>query len=376
MKLIKRIVFWEPSTSPHKVDFYSSIVNLNPSVEVICCAQTDFTRRHKDIGWTFIPNKLVKTFINPPVLQIEGLIANDLESTLHIFSGIRWVPIIVTALKLVKNNHANFAIMSEPRESEGFFGLIRFIQSWLSESWIKKNVKFILAQGANGPLWFNSIGYNKEIIFPFAYFINPPPDYLSYRSLSKLSKKPIQVAYIGRLVKMKGIFDLVKAIHIFGNNIKLNIVGSGSAKFLLKNKCDFFCLKVNFFDHIPLYKIYDFLSEMDVLVLASTAKDGWGVVVSEALMSGVAVICTPNVGASIMLDYPIFGIKVPPHSPKSIADSIKYLKHKNLLSMEVRKKRAAFSRQKLSANAGAKYLIEIINFRFHGGPSPLAYYNA
>lgn len=43
------------------------------------------------------------------------------------------------------------------------------------------------------------------------------------------------------------------------------------------------------------------MSEYDVLVLPSR-YDGWGVVVNEALMAGVPVICSDQVGASAVVE--------------------------------------------------------------------------
>ncbi|MDP1045310.1 glycosyltransferase, partial [Klebsiella pneumoniae] len=63
---------------------------------------------------------------------------------------------------------------------------------------------------------------------------------------------------------------------------------------------------------LPMSDVNCFFRQVDVLVLASTtADDGWGVVVSEALMCGVAVVATATVGASVVLERSLFGRCVP-----------------------------------------------------------------
>lgn len=371
---LSRIVFWEPCLSPHKVDFFTAIKNINPSIEVICCANSNLSIERQAQGWNIQASDKFLTILSPSQAEIDQLIIDQLDTTLHVFSGIRWVPSIVAGLKSVKRNRAKFAIMSEPRVREGWKGELRFLHSWFTEGWLRKNAQFVLAQGGNGPSWFKSVGYPENRIFPFAYFIDPP------KHLNLLNNKlgnpihPIRVGYVGRLVEMKGVFDLVDAVAKLGTVAQLSIVGSGSEEQVLRARCQQLQLEVNFLGVMPMHDVSNFMSELDVLVLASTSKDGWGVVVSEALMAGTAVIATPFVGASVVLDRALFGKCVSAKSPESIAQAIIELHSHDAFSIENRVQRSDLARNCLSAESGAQHFLDIINWRFLQAVRPSPFY--
>jgi glycosyltransferase involved in cell wall biosynthesis len=121
---------------------------------------------------------------------------------------------------------------------------------------------------------------------------------------------------------------------------------------------------------LPNHEIGRFMQSVDVLLLPSITKDGWGVVVSEALMCGTAVVATNCVGASLMLAVPLFGRCVPALSPKAIAQAITDLRNSGSFSSQSRTARANCARRFLSADAGAKYLMEIIAWRFGSSMKP------
>lgn len=376
MLQLSRIVFWEPSTSPHKIDFFVALATIAPSIEVICCANSELTDERKVQGWSIKPTKAFRTIVAPSQAAIDKLVGEHANSTLHIFSGIRWVPIVVAGLKAVKRNRARFAIMSEPRVREGWKGSLRFLHSWLTETWLRHHAEFVLAQGKNGPPWFRSVGYPEARIFPFAYFVDPPKQLASTDEKPRDADRPIQIGYVGRLVKMKGVFDLVAATEKLGSSAQLGIVGSGPEEQALKTACAELQLDAKFIGVLPIQEVGGFMRKLDVLVLASTEKDGWGVVVSEALMCGTAVIATPCVGASLVLNESIFGSCVPAGSPESIADAVRDLHASGLFSAEARIKRQTLARARLSAEGGARHLMDIVGWRFSGGVRPHPFYES
>lgn len=368
-----RIVFWDPCTSPHKADFFSALATIAPDIEVICCANSELAQERQAQGWTIKPTNTFRTIVAPSQAEIDQLTGEQINSTLHIFSGIRWVPSIVAGLKAVKCKHARFAIMSEPRVREGWKGSLRILHSWLTESWLRRHTEFVLAIGKNGPPWFRSVGYPNDRIFPFAYFVDPPKQLASTDEKSPDADRPIQIGYVGRLVKMKGVFDLVAATAKLGPSAQLSVVGSGPEEQTLKTTCAELQLDAKFLGVLPIQEVGIFMRKLDVLVLASTSKDGWGVVVSEALMSGTAVIATPCVGASLMLDESLFGRCVPAGSPDSIANAARELQASTAYTAEARSKREVLARSRLSSEGGAKHLLDIIKWRLGVGQRPVPF---
>jgi glycosyltransferase involved in cell wall biosynthesis len=372
--IVKRIVFWEPSVSPHKVDFYRGLLQCI-NIDVVVCAAKDISDERKSMGWSVAAIDNMSVFLNPEKIKILEIISFEIESTLHIFSGLRHIPMIVNALGFAKKNGVHFALYHEPRVREGWKGELRFLQSWLTEGWFRKNAEFVLAIGRNGPPWFTSVGYPADRVLPFAYFVDPPKQVSDSVALSPRQDDSIQIGYVGRLVKMKGVFDLVVAVAKLGKSAKLRIVGMGPDEQALKALCKQLHLEVDFLGVLPITEVGIFMSQLDVLVLASTSKDdGWGVVVSEALMCGTAVIATPCVGASVVLDAPMFGRCVPANAPDAIAQAVQELTEAGAFSEVNRLGRRTAARQLLSADAGARHLRDILQWRFAGGVKPLPFY--
>lgn len=371
MFLLSRIVFWETCTSPHKNALFNALCEIAPDIEIICSADRNYSVEREAQGWSFDSKNRFNVVVSPEQKAVDKLVSDKLDSTLHIFSGIRWVPTIVKGLKAVRRKKAKFAIMSEPRVNEGWRGTLRYMQSWLTEGWLRNNAEFILAIGKNGPAWFEGVGYPKDRIFPFAYFIEPPISGILENELNNPIERPIRIVYVGRLIKMKGIFDLVYAVSQLKFTAKLTIIGTGVEENALRLLCRNLKVDADFLGVIPNKKIGVLISQMDILVLASTSKDdGWGVVISEALMVGTAVIATPCVGASIILDNNLFGQCVPAESPKSLMTAIQDLKSSGAFSNVTRFRRQEGAIKKLSANAGANYLLSIIDYRLGNGERP------
>lgn len=371
---LKRLVFWEPCVSPHKVDLFSALAATVPNIEVICCADSDLPIERQALGWSVKPTNSFRTVVAPSETEIAQLVCERLDATFHVFSGIHWVPNIVAGLKTVKRYNGKFCIMSEPRVREGWKGTLRLLHSWLTEGWLRRNAAFILAQGKNGPSWFRAAGYPGDRIFPFAYFVDVPRQTIPSHSYSSAADQPIHIGYVGRFVKMKGVFDLVEAVRKLGSSVQLSFVGAGPEEDALKAACNEFHINAKFIGILPCQEVGNFMRNLDILVLASTSKDGWGVVVSEALMCGTAVIATPCVGASLMLEDPLFGMCVAAESPDAIADAVRALKASSAFTAQARSNRELLARSRLSGESGARHFLDIVQWRFYGGPRPIPFH--
>lgn len=362
-----RVVFWEPTVSPHKADFFSAFAAAVPGCEVICVADQDLLANRKEMGWAVPLAQNYELVISPSEMQISQLTLPS-DNVLHVFSGIRHVPSIVSALKNIKKCNQAFAIMSEPRIAEGFKGLLRYFQSWLTEGWLRKNAAFVLGIGRNGPPWFISVGYSQNKVFPFAYFIDT-------QEVSNLEpREGITVAYVGRLTQSKGVRDLFAAMtHLKG--VRLIVVGGGELEAELKTYASQNELDVQFLGVKNIIDIPSILANVDVLVLPSVTKDGWGVVVSESLLVGTAAIATGCVGASVLLENPLLGRVISACNPAGICRAIAEVNSAGGFSIGARRERAKIAQSMLTGEAGATYLIKIIRHIFEGDPCPPPFFS-
>lgn len=358
---VRRIVFWEPCESPHKSDLFTRLAALAPDIEVICCADTALPQARREQGWSVPEAAGWRTVIAPDARQIAQLVGEARETTLHIFSGIRWVPSIVAGLAEVRRTGARFALLAEPRVREGWRGALRFAQSWFTEGWLRRRAAFVLAIGRNGPLWFRSVGYPADRIFPFAYFVDAPvvPTAVAERPAGA----PLRVGYLGRLVQSKGVPDLVAACALLQGRCTLTLAGTGGDRAALEAQASATGVNATFLGAIASDTVPDFLAGVDVLVLASvTTDDGWGVAASEALLAGVPVVVSRQVGASIAIVHPALGRVVDGGAPAQLAAAIEACGTPEMTSAAARGRRRAWSRRVLDATSGARHLLAVLRW--------------
>ena len=132
--------------------------------------------------------------------------------------------------------------------------------------------------------------------------------------------------FVGRLVPVKGIEQLVQAYKDYRSSVadpwELVIVGKGH----LKNICD----------NVDGIEVKDFIQPKDLpqlfaeatcLILPSTFEP-WGVVIHEATISGLAVICTHDCGASTMFVRDGQNGYIINHDAASLAEAMKKISSK------------------------------------------------
>lgn len=369
--MFERIIFWEPSASPHKSDFIEALACLMAGVEVICVADQDLLPERRLMGWRLKTPEKHRLVVAPPAEMVSALI-DEPKKTLHVFSGIRHVPVIVSALRAVRRRRGHFAIMSEPRVSEGWKGLLRRSQSLLMEGGLRREAAFVLAIGRNGPPWFRSVGYPPEKIFPFAYFVDG--EALRPEGSSETGARRIKLGFVGRVTRAKGVEVLVDAMRQCPD-AGLSVVGGGDLLEKLRSDCAASTLNVEFLGSRPMAEVPSLMCGFDVLVLPSiTTDDGWGVVVSEALLAGTAVVASSCVGASILLDDPLFGVCVTPGRPDEIAAAVMRLRDSDAYSPAAREQRSARAQQILTGAAGAASFKKIVDHCFFRGDRPAPFY--
>ncbi len=139
------------------------------------------------------------------------------------------------------------------------------------------------------------------------------------------NKNDFNVGYVGTLSAQKNVSGLIEAISILYNkgiDIKLLIVGPIDHNSFNENelKQDF----ITYAGYVNQSELHKYYKQMDVFVLNSI-QDGFGMVISQALASGVPVIATRATGALdiIVNDYNGYVIEV--NDPNEIVNKIEYL---------------------------------------------------
>ncbi|MBE3557385.1 MAG: glycosyltransferase family 4 protein [Firmicutes bacterium] len=137
----------------------------------------------------------------------------------------------------------------------------------------------------------------------------------------------LRLLFVGQVTQRKGLSYLLQAMQQLGiNNYTLTIVGQmqGSARILNPHRYLFQQIP-----HVPQTELRELYRQADIFVFP-TLVEGMGLVVLEAMASGLPVITTPNGPGDIVRDG-IDGFLIPPRNVSAIVDRVEYLRaHQNL----------------------------------------------
>jgi glycosyltransferase involved in cell wall biosynthesis len=201
--------------------------------------------------------------------------------------------------------------MAETGDWAGLRGLARrAISRWQAHT-LGPDLSFVLAIGSLGVRWFEAAGFPPEMVYPWAYFVDPPATSATSQHSPSF---PPTCCFAGRLEHLKGADLLLRALGRLGHAAwYLDVVGDGSQRQALTRLAEDLGIagKVRFLGAMARDRALGVIARSDLLVLPSRRKDGWGAVVNEALHFGVPVICTDSCGAADLLVDPVRGEVVP-----------------------------------------------------------------
>jgi hypothetical protein len=101
--------------------------------------------------------------------------------------------------------------------------------------------------------------------------------------------------------------------------------------------------------------------------------DGWGAVISEALMAGAAVVSSYKVGASMCLADEVRGKVVRGLTGTEVAAAIDGIICNGLCAKSFREIRSQWADKHLTARVGVEYLLKILDHLFHERARPKSY---
>jgi glycosyltransferase involved in cell wall biosynthesis len=370
------LYFWDPSVSPHKSALVRHASEMPQVERCVYIAQEPFPQGRQGQGWESASTDGFEVVIAPNARAIDEIVANSPPNAVHIFGGIHWVPVIINGLDSVICRRRRFGIMSEPRVLEGPSGILRLLHSLLSERKVRINVDFVLAIGRHGPRWFRIAGYRSSKIFPFAYFLPVPDRSIGVARFTR-QEGPVTIGYLGRLERSKGIELFLDSIPRFNVPISVRVAGAGSYSAAVQAASESALVPFTYSGAITMSSVPEFLSSCDILIAPSiTTDDGWGAVVSEALMSGAAVVSSSKVGASVCLGDPRRGLAIDSIDSAKIVTAVETLFSEGFLDDSLRQYRANWAREHLSGRFGASYLLKIILNVYSGRQKPSPFYES
>lgn len=354
-----RIVFWQNSISIHQVPFIKALAR---DYEVYLFVEKKISQSRLEQGWEIPDTDGINVEIINESNYSELVSAN--KDAYHFFSGVNVYPIVSKALKNATKFKLFVAIIAEPQNWLGIRGVLNRVRSMFYFARYGKKINLMLTIGSRGKSWYVGCGYPSNKIYEWGYFVEKP-EYITKRISSIEQNVLPNLLFVGRLVKMKGIYELIEVLkyHFSDKFNKLTIVGTGIEFENLQNFVSRIKLdnKVIFKGKCAYKDVWAEYLNADYLILPSLKKEGWGAVINESLLSGVPVIASDYCGASMLINSTngyVFNAK----SKRSFIKTLdRALNNKSLYALENKILIQENTEELLSIDVFVSYFISIIS---------------
>ena len=222
--------------------------------------------------------------------------------------------------------------------------------------WIVKHVysltdKILVFTGEDLEKIATLVPKEKTEIFPNAVnvdeFARKDPDFKSDQSIPEEGKI---VLFISRLIKEKGVYDLIESIPSVAKedeNVYFLFAGEGPEK----NRMEAICRekgierKVRFLGHIQQTDATIAFTSADIFVLPARNPEGMPMAVLEALAAGLPIVSTPFGAIPDIVKDGANGFLVAPNAPGQIAERIVFLLRRKDLMGRIREENMRLARR-------------------------------
>ena len=204
-----------------------------------------------------------------------------------------------------------------------FLNTKNFIMKNLLYFSLKNSQQLFSTSYAINNLMLNQYNLSTTII-PFGVDTN------FFLPLDQIKTGPVIIGIIKSIEPHNGIEFLVDAFNILIkkniNNIKLNIIGTGSLENKIKQMVKDYDLEteVNFFGHVSHHKIVPYFQKLSIFVCPSL-RESFGVSVLEASSAAVPVIANKVGGLMEVVQHGETGYLLDATKPKKLADCLEKL---------------------------------------------------
>jgi glycosyltransferase involved in cell wall biosynthesis len=319
------IIFWQPIASPHQEAFLEAVaerVAADYGVEVILGVERDLPLERSAQGWQTTSHKHLKVVDISVPANHAALAAHATAASLHVFSGFFSHPLVWSGFRRLAPTPARLAIFSEAPEQPWQTGWLKRLRGRVLAARWARRFAFVLAVGGMGCEFFSGIGFPKEKIVPFGYFLDVPP--LAAAAASRPTDGIVRLVSAGQFIHRKGIDLLLRACgELPAVGWRLDCYGAGPERLRLEQ----LVRSLGLADRVALHGVVAnddvraALTRADCAVLPSRF-DGWGMLVNESLAAGTPVICTAECGAAVLVSTARLGSVVPPDSVAALSSAL------------------------------------------------------
>ncbi len=348
--------FWQRIVTPHMAGLANALATHGCSVHYV--AEEAMSAGRADLGWDVPELGSATLHFCSKDGEAARLVSDASQSSVHICQGLRANGYVSEVQQLLAKRDMQQWVVMETVDDRGWRGVLKRLEySRLFRS--KRNViQGVLASGYTTSDWVIRRGMSSARVYPFAYFLTDmtPPEGDEIRSNGL-----VRFIFVGQFIKRKRLELLLQALATLEHcsPFELIVVGSGPLEQSLRSMSEATLPgRVRWIGRVQNREIPELVAQADCLVLPSN-HDGWGAVVSEALMVGTPVICSDSCGAAEVAKRSGFGQVFARDDLNGLRQSLRAAIDVGPVRFNQRAELAAWARC-LNATAGARYLIDII----------------
>lgn len=350
--------FWQRMVTPHMAGLAAALAKRGYAVTYVAEEQMSELRARQ--GWQSPRMDGVHLRIVSDVASVTRAVEEAASDSVHICQGVRGNGLVSMAQKALKRRNLRQWVVMETVSDHGLGGpLKRLLYRFLLARW-RSHLQGVLTIGWRTADWVIARGMPAGRVFQFAYFL---PQAAPIGREEPGTEYSFRFLFVGRFIELKRLDLLVEALgHLIDSedgNFQLQVIGSGPLEARLRDHAErVLGDRLDWIGHLPMGHVREAMKSADCLVLPSR-YDGWGAVVSEALMAGTPAIASDACGsAGAVIASQAGGVFASGH-----VEQLQELLRKALAAGRVtaeRRQQVAEWGRCLGADAGADYLIEVV----------------
>lgn len=164
----------------------------------------------------------------------------------------------------------------------------------------------LLCANAYGPKDFNFLGLYKNKIYKWGYFLETNKYDIEELLKEKASKERIQIIWVARFIRWKHpeiVLKLARNLKNQNYNFEIKMLGTGKLEEKIRKKIKNKGLEdvIDVVGQVKSDKVKEYMEKADIFIGTSDSREGWGVVVNEAMNAGCAVVANKKMGSAPIL---------------------------------------------------------------------------
>lgn len=365
MEKSREIWLWQRIVSPHMAGLATALASRGHKVVYIAEESMSQARTHQ--GWLAPEMAGVQLELCPTPGEMASLARSAAPYAIHICQGIRANGHVGEAQRALAALERRQWIVMETVEDAGLRGAVKRVIYGALFRRRRKHVEAVLATGAETTAWVAARGMPTNRVFPFAYFL---PNANCTQSAKRERAQHFRLIYVGQLIERKRVDFLLDVLaRVESKNIELTVVGSGPQEEALRTRAEqLLGSRLRWLGSLPMDEVPAELAAADCLVLPSR-HDGWGAVVSEALIAGTPAICSDHCGAAEAVRASSYGDVFRSGDADDLARCIDNAINRGRLEVGETDNLMRWAHS-LTAPAGAAYVEAIARYLDHETPAP------